>query len=329
MMIKFFRGSGFGPIVLLVLVAAGLWAALFISPPVVPRPSGETVMPLWSLILTSLGKAPLMAVIISMLLMFLLVIIMVRFNTSVFFISRRTYFPAFIYIILYSLFPGNMVLNPALPAAILIMIGLWRMVSAYRQNGVAYNFFDAAMIISSAGLFYPDALWFILFVLIGALLLRSPDIRELTVALFGAALPWALFYAIWYLSGKDPGTLSQIIYNNLFDEVPSVYWSRTLIILLVLVALNFLPGLFALMSEMSTKKVKSRKTFAMLLWMLTISAGIYIVLPSVSVEVIAIAAIPVSYIIANYYAFTRRIILAEILFYGMFIMLVISRLWPY
>ena len=329
MIIRFFRGTGFSQIVLLVLISAGLWAGLFINPPLFFIPAEKNIMPLWSLILNSLAGSPTLAVIISMMLMFLLVIIMVRFNTNVFFIPRRTYFPALIYLILYSLFPEQMVLNPALPAAILIMIGLWRMMAAYRVNNIAYNFFDAAMIISAAGLFYADALWFILFVLIGALLLRSPDLREISVAVFGAILPWALLFAIWYLTGKDPGDLSRLIFGSLFDQAPSVYWSRTLIILLIVVALNLLPGFLALIFEMSTKKVKSRKTFSMLLWMITISALVYVAVPSVSVEIIAIAAIPMAYIIANYYAFTSRIVSAEILFYSMILMIVISRGWPY
>ena len=222
-----------------------------------------------------------------------------------------------------------MVLNPALPAAILIMTGLWRMVAAYRQTGMAYNFFDAAMFISAGGLFYADAIWFILLVLIGAVILRNPDMREMSLALAGGLLPWGLFYAVWYLTGKDPGELSEIIYNNLFGVAPSVYWSRTLIILLIVVAMTFIPGLFSLFSVMSTKKVKSRKTFTLIVWILVISAVIYIVIPSVSVEIIAIAAIPAAYIISHYYVVTTRTATAEILLWTMVIMLAVSRIWPY
>lgn len=329
MLIRIFRSTGFGPIVLIVLLTGALWAGFYIKPPDVTGQGNGNIMPLWSMILDSLEGMPVLSVTISLIMMVILILIMVRFNTSVFFINKRTYFPAFVYVIFYSIFPGQMVLNPALPAAILIMAGLWRMVEAYRHSGIAYNFFDAAMIISAGGLFYADALWFILLALIGALLLRSPDIRELTVALVGALLPWALFYAIWYLAGKDPGELTAIIGSNLFGEAPSVYWSRTLIILLVVVVMNFLPGIFTLIPELSSKKVKSRKTFSMLIWMLIICIIIYFSVPSVSVEMLAIAAIPMAYITANYYSFTNRVRTAEILLWAMMIMLVISRIWPY
>jgi hypothetical protein len=94
------------------------------------------------------------------------------------------------------------------------------------------------------------------------------------------------------------------------------------------VFLNFLPGIVTLIPEMSSKKIKSRKTFSMLVWMLVISVAVYFVLPSVSVEMIAIGAIPTAYITANYFSFTKRTRIAEILLWAMVVMLVISRIWP-
>jgi hypothetical protein len=328
MLIRLFKDTGIVPVIITVLFTGALWTGLIVNPPVVTAAAGDDIMPLWSVILNLFQGLPVLSVIFSLIMTVLLIIIMVRFNTSVFFINRRTYLPAFIYVLLFSVFPAQMVLNPALPAAILILAGLWRMVESYRSDGIAYNFFDAAMLISVGGLFYGGAVWFILLALIGTLLLRSPDIREITLTFAGALLPWILFYAVWFLAGKDPGELSAIIYGNLFGAAPSVTWSRTLIILLAVAFLNFLPGIVTLIPEMSSKKVKSRKTFSMLVWMLVISIAVYFVLPSVSVEILAIGAIPTAYITANYFSFTKRTKTAEILLWMMVVMLVISRIWP-
>jgi hypothetical protein len=328
MLIRLFKDSGLLPVIIIVLFTGALWTGLFIHPTVVTGAGEDNIMPLWSAILDLFQGLPVLSVIFSLIMTVLLIIMMVRFNTSVFFINRRTYLPAFIYILLYSVFPGQMVLNPALPAAILILAGLWRMVESYRHDGIAYNFFDAAMLISAGGLFYAGAVWFILLALIGTLVLRSADIREITLAVAGALFPWILFYAIWFLAGKDPGELTALIYSNLFSEAPAVTWSRTLIILVAVVFLNFLPGIVTLIPEMSSKKIKSRKTFSMLVWMLVISVAVYFVLPSVSVEMIAIGAIPTAYITANYFSFTKRTRIAEILLWAMVVMLVISRIWP-
>jgi hypothetical protein len=328
-MIKFFRGTGIGPLLLLTVITGALWAEYLIDPPKIPVSAADTVMPLWNIVLTFLSDTPLAAVFASLAVMLLLVIIMVRFNTTLFFIPRRTYLPALFYILFYAAFPGEMVLNPCLPAALFVMIGLWRMMAAYRMNGIAYNLFGAALLISFGGMFYAGALWFVLLAIIGLLILRSPDLREITITLFGALLPWLVLYAVWYLTGRDLSDLTAIIGNNLFDESESVYWSRTFIILLIVIALWLLQALGALLTELPSKKIRSRKIFTLLLWTMTLCAAVFLLVPGVSVELIALAAMPLAYVMSNYCAFTKRVVTAEIFFWLITVMIIISRMWPY
>ena len=328
MLIRLFRGTGPGLIVLIVLAGAALWAETFLNPVSVNMASASDPMPLWSVMTGMISHSVKTQVIVAFVLMLLVVFILVRFNISIFFISRRTFFPGLIYVLLYSLFPTHMVFNPALPAALLIMLALWRMMGSYRQNGVAYNFFDAALLISTASLFYANAIWFLVLVFVGTMLLRSPDLREIFVAIIGALLPFAFLYAIWYLTNKDIIDLNVLIINNLFEKAPQIVWGRTLIILLAIVAINLIVALYTLLADITTKKVKSRKTFAMLLWLLVISIAVFAAVPSASVEIMAIAAIPAAFVISEYYVFTRRLLVPEILFDLLIIMMVIARVWP-
>lgn len=328
-MIRFFRGSGAGPVFLLMLAASALWIGYIIRPPQLNLAADSLQMPLWALITQALAGSPSLAVIVSFTLLLAVAIIMIRFNTAIFFIPHRTVLPALLYILLYSVFPGEMIMNPALPASLLIVAGIWRMITSYRVNGMTFKFFDAALLISSAGLLYAGAVWFVLLVFIGALILRSPDIRELALALVGALLPWIVMYAVWYITGGFPGELTEIIRHNLFDPVPSVYWSRALVILLIILGLNFIPSLFSLVKDMPTYKIRSRKTWELFLWMIVICAAAIAFVPAVSAEIAALAAVPVSFIMAGYLTFTRRVATAEILLWLMIIMLVVTRLWPY
>ena len=326
-MIRLFRGTGIGPVLVMTLITAALWIQYFINPPqLMPAPGGDA-MPLWDMIFNPLSGFPLLAVFLSSVMMVITVIVMIRFNTTVFFIPKRTYFPALFFILYFSAFPEGMILNPAMPAALLIMVGIWRMMAAYRMNGMAFNFFDAALIISSAGMFYAGAFWFVLLVITGALILRAPDFREIIITIAGALLPWIILYAVWYLTGGSMSDLTEIIRHNLFDRMPSVTLSRALIVLLIVIAVGFLPALLSLIREMPTLKIRSRKTFELLLWMTVICAVAYAITPSVSVEIIAITAIPVSFIMANYCAFTRRPLIPEILLWLMVVMIVVARFW--
>jgi hypothetical protein len=137
-----------------------------------------------------------------------------------------------------------------------------------------------------------------------------------------------VLYAVWYVTGGNISGLTEIIRHNLFDQAPAVNWSRTLIILLAVTGLNLIPPFVALVREMSTYKIRSRKTFELFFWMIVIGTSAYILVPGLSAEMNAITAMPLAFIMANYYAFTRRLAMAEILFWLMVVMLVISRLWP-
>lgn len=327
-MIRFFRGSGAGPVLILLLAALGLWSTFLITPPDLQFLQDQEPMPLWGLITKLLSGSLPAAVIFSLLLVLAVAMVMARFNTEIFFIPRRTYLPALLYILLYSLFPDSMILNPALPASLLILAALWRMVSSYHLNGMSSNFFDAALMISCAGMLYAGSVWFLAVVFIAALILRSPDARELTLALAGALLPWVVIYAIWYVSGGNTAVLTDIIRHNLFDKAPAVVWTRTLVILLVVAGLVFLPSIFYLGREMQTYKIRSRKTWEILIWIMAICVAALVFVPAVSAEITAVAAIPAAYTVANYMAFTRRIAIAEIMFWLLAIMLVVSRIWP-
>jgi hypothetical protein len=327
MLVRLFRGTGPGLVFLMLLAAAALWAGAWVNPAYSELSTASDSMPLWTVAVKLASSSARARIIASFVMMLLMCLLLIRFNISEFFINRRTFLPGLLYILIYSVFTRYMVFNPALPAALIITIALWRMMAAYRQNGVAFNFFDAALLISTAGLFYANAIWFLSLVFIGTLLLRSPDLREIFVAIIGALLPWVFLYAIWFLTGKDLVDLNLLIINNLFEEAAPVLWSRTLLILLIVLGLNLLISLYTVFADMTTKKVKSRKTFAMLIWLLAITGVVYIFVPSASAGIIAIAAIPAAFLISDYYVFARKLLVPEILFALMVIMLVISRIW--
>ncbi len=69
---------------------------------------------------------------------------------------------------------------------------------------------------------------------------------------------------------------------------------------------------------MNSKKIKARKTFSVLLWGFFISLIIYFALPSVSVEMIWITAMPASYILAHYFVFAKKKIIAGDYFFRIF-----------
>jgi hypothetical protein len=317
MLLKFFKGTGPGVIFLLIITFGLLWISAFLNPQLPGTNIYETrPMPLYSVVKFLIGSKPLPGVIFSFATLSIMLFLLVNFNTSVFFINERTFLPAVIYVIFSALFPENQVLNPVLPATLFLMLSFRRIMDSYRKPGIAFNFFDASVLISLGSLFYANLIWFGLLVLIGIALLRPGNITEISSALIGLVTPYILIFGLYYVLGKDLGVLLGDIRGNLFGDSQGYSFQRLTIIVLIYSGLMILISTGYLLQGINSKKIKSRKTFYLLLWGFFLSLAVYFILPSVSVELVWITAIPVSYLLANYFVFVKKKIIPEIIFSG-------------
>jgi hypothetical protein len=217
-------------------------------------------------------------------------------------------------------------LNPVYPATLLVIIAIDRIVGSYRKQGVAYNFFDASLMIGMASLIYFNSIWLFLGVLAGIALLRTFNLRELILSIAGLITPYIIMVVWYYLAGRDINMLIETIGANISEPAPNYYWSSEMIILSSVVGLTSLVALIHLLSVFNTKKVRSRKTFSLLIWILIIAFLTYIIVPSVSVEAFHILLIPVSYFLTHYLVFKRNKKIANVIFAILFIVVVIVQL---
>jgi len=313
---------------MIALTMGALWVSAFLNPHIpFPAVYETTPMPLYGIIKQLAVNNLTGGVIFSFLSVAVIVFLLVGFNTSVFFINERTFLPALFYILFSALFPQQQFMNPVLPASIFLMIALIQIMKAYRKQGTAFNFFDAGMLISLGSLFYINILWFGLLLIIGIALLRTGNIKEIAISILGLLTPYILTTGIYYVLGKDLGVFFTDINYNLFGKTPGYSFSRITIIVLILAGMIILVSIAFLLIKMSSKKIKSRKTFYLLLWTLFISLLLYFFLPSVSVEMIWIAGIPASYLLAHYFVFARGKIIPEIIFSGIFILVILLQLF--
>jgi len=317
MLLKFFKGTGPGVIFLLIITFGLLWVSAFLDPRLPGTNIYETrPMPLYSIVKFLIGSKPLPGVIFSFAILSVMLFLLVNFNTSVFFINERTFLPAVIYVLFSALFPENQVLNPVLPATLFLMLSFRRIMDSYRKQGIAFNFFDASVLISLGSLFYANLIWFGLLVLIGIALLRPGNITEISSSLIGLVTPYILIFGLYYVLVKDPGILLGDIRENLFGDSQGYSFQRLTIVVLIYSGLMILISTGYLLQGINSKKIKSRKTFYLLLWGFFLSLAVYFILPSVSVEIVWITAIPVSYLLANYFVFVKKKIIPEIIFSG-------------
>jgi hypothetical protein len=283
-------------------------------------------MPLYALLqhITG-GSYP--GLILSLLMVSAIALLLVSFNTSLFFINERTFLPALIFILFSGLFPDCQYMNPVIPASLFLMLSVRRIMDGYRKPGIAYNFFDAALLIATGSLFYANLIWFWLLVLIGIALLRTGNIKEIGLSVVGLITPYLITTGIYYVMGKNPLSLLVLIGDNLFGAADSCEFDRLTVVVLIFVGLLVLVSMLYLVMNLRTKKIRSRQTFSLLLWIFIITLAIYIFIPSVSIELVYLAGLPVSYFLTHYFLFVRKRIVPELLFTFYFILILLIQVF--
>ncbi len=327
MLLKRFKGTGPDVIILIFIIVLSVWVSSFLNPKLPSSLHFDTnPMPLFSVLETITGNNPLAGVLFSFLLVLLIAFLLVSFNTSVLFISERTFLPALIYILLTGLFPEYQILNPVLPAAVFLVLAARRIMDAYRMQGTAFNFFDAGLLISTGSLFYANFIWFGLLVIIGIALLRTGNLREIIISILGLTTPWLLTFGLFYVIGKDISSFISVVKYNLFMWQIDYIFSGATIVALIFFGIIILVSFVHMMTLMNTRKIRARKTFYLLIWAFLISAGMFLILQSVSVEIFWLAGIPASYFMSHYFVFVKKKLVPEILFTLLFMLVALIQI---
>ena len=327
MLLKVFRGTGPAVILLIIITLGLLWISAFIN----PQPEGSLIyetkpMPLYGVLKYLVGGQQLSGVIFTFVLMVVLLFLIGYFNTSVFFINERTFLPVLVYALFSAVFPQMQTLNPALPAAVFLMLAQIRIMEAYKKQGIAFNFFDAGLLISTGSLFYANLIWFGIIILIGIAILRTGNIKEVAISFLGLITPYVIVIGMYYVLGNDIRDFFNNIRENLFADSPGYTFMRITVVVLIYISLIILLSIGFLIPQLNSKKIVARKTFYLLLWILGLSLGLYFFMPNVSVEIVWIAGIPASYFLVHYFVFVRKKIVPEIFFTGIYLLVLLTQI---
>jgi hypothetical protein len=330
MLLKFFKGTGPGVIFMIIITLLAVWLSAFL------KLHGHfflyfdlNPMPLYGVLSSLTGTNPLPGVIYSLILVSLMSFLIVNFNSSLFFIHKRTFLPALIYILISGLFPEYQLMNPAIFSAMFLMLAIKRIMDAYRVQGISYSFFDAGLLIGTGSLIYANLIWFGILIIIGIALLRTGNIKEILISVIGLATPYILTFGVYYVLGRDLRDLLSVILYNLFGKQTDYVFTRLMILAIIFIGFSTLVSIVYLLMEMNKKKIQARKTFSLLIWLFIISIAVYFLLPSVSVEIVWITGIPISYFLAHYFEFFRKKLVTEIIFSLFFLLIILIQIFSF
>lgn len=307
MLLRLFRTNGAQMIVLIPIIGILLWLGPFLKPSTVSLLSDTLRLPLYDGLFYEFIADGLVQKILAFLMVIAIAFLMVRLNTRYIIINNRTYLPAIIYVIVTSGIPVVQKLNPALVSAFIILLIVEIILDSYRFESLFYGFFTAAFLLGVGTLIYPFLAYFMIFLWAGIILLRKFNWREWVFTFLGFILPLIFAFSYYYLFFDRPLDLFEQyekFYQKSFDFHGynfSIYLFFGVLTFILLFASQFL------MQAYSARKILSRRAFSTFFWLFLNTVAVYALINQASVELIYILAIPISFLLSNYWAIMKSV----------------------
>lgn len=314
MLLKFFKSSTPGILVAIIAMSFLIWAKSIFSSQLFSFDFDSYPMPLYVLIKNLMGGNILIEKIIALIITIASALYLIQLNTKHILIKYRTYLPALLYILFASSFVPLQRINPAVFASPFLILAIDNLLSSYENKNPLDRFFKASFLIALGSLIYLPLGVFIILVFISLIILNNNGIRQWLTVLFGFITPWLLaliYYFVWHSS---PEMLFTIVSHALAPIGIIGYYGLAFTVFYSFVSFLLLISLFFLLGNLPTQKINIRKYYSLFIWMGLFSAVIALFLAFSSIEIVYLAAIPSTFVIANYFTFAKSKFWSELFF---------------
>jgi len=295
-------------LVLVIFTGFGLWFASFLHPIGMQIPSDFGNMPLYGFIDHRIPTTSHISVIISFILVFVQALLLIQFNKKFIVINHRTYLPAFFYVLITSSFVPLQRVNPVIFGLFFIYFAINYIFSVYRNDFALNKLYVAGFSIAIASLFWaPYAIFFMIFI-ISLIILRPFVGREWLVSILGFISPFFFVFMYYFIFGVN-GELNHIYLNFLqsfkgFKEFGQIHHSYY--IFYGLLALIVVVASISAVSNFQNKKIRIRKFFTLNWWIFFVYLTSFVFFRNIGYEVIFILAMPISFLLADYFYLVRN-----------------------
>ncbi len=326
-MIKFLRSSFAGQYAVILIIAIGLYIPSFIDP-VVPDITKTVSGPLYEQLSKILHEFPLIATVISLV---LLLIQAFLFNTILAvnqLITRRSTFGAFVFVLVFSQSVFQTTIYPFVPASVFIMIALYVLYRIEDKTENQIDIFNTGLFVSIASLFYLPAILLIVWIWISLLMSRSGSFRELMISIVGFFTPY-IFLAVFYFMSNS------LIKNVLeYNEVPSLFsfsaitvdwYSLVIWVIIIFLLLQSFSLIFSASGEKSSE-IRKKKAIANVLFMFSIPSFAFLNQHIIQNGLILFPiAILLSYSLSN----VKKVLISELLLWCLIIAITLNHFLTY
>ena len=309
----FFRDNaltGFRIILLTVL----LWLPAFFTNESGPLNVLGPQMPFYQWLADRLDGMIVTSLILALVLIFFQAFLLIRINAVFLLIQERTYLPSFFYLSLTSVYLPSMYLRPELFAGIAMVFSLLILLGIGKQEMESLGFFNVGIVIGTASLLFAPIIYFIVFCWIVALVIKPFRWRDYVYPVLGCALPFFFYGSVNYLFG---GSAFDIIYDLraalLWRDGGSFLNPANITVFIIVLVLIFLSSIYML-GIFQFRKIYIRKLYLLLFWLFIMSVILFFAGGN-DFRILPFLAVPVSFLMANYFISAKKSVGNAILFW--------------
>ena len=282
-------------------------------------------MPLYRLILQIAPVFSFASRIISCILVITIAFMISRLNTKFIFIPERTYLPSFLYVFIICAAVPFKEIYPILPAIIFFLLALERILDSFKIESLSYSIFDASLLLGIASLFYFNIILYLLFIWISISAIRPFHWREWVFSVLGVSIPYLLLFSVYYLFDFPFNTIYASVKGSFATEMP-LFLNKSHYIFIGFVALIVLIASPHILRVLSAKKILARKSYNLFLVLFLFTLSLFFLVKSASIDLVFMAAIPVSIMLAQYFISVRKSRWIETIFDLLIVLLLITQI---
>ncbi|MEZ5105544.1 MAG: DUF6427 family protein [Draconibacterium sp.] len=256
----------------------------------------------------------LIKVLLSLLLVIFIAFLIQQANDRYLLIRTRTKLPATIFVIIIGGFTEIHTLHPVYFAAVFLLLAIHSFFSVFNNPSTYPGIFNSGLILGIGALFYFNLLIVVPAFLIGIfILIREARWREFVILLLGLLVPFIFAISFAFYTNN----LLEFFYTIERNIMTPVNHFRSNFVLqgfLGLLIIFTVLSSIKILQEYDTRKVSTRKYYSIFLFIFVFTIAGFILVPAISQEMLVLSAVPVTFLMSNFFVSINSRFWGEFLF---------------
>ena len=313
MLQRLFSGNRITSAVMIIILGALLWIPSFMSLKTSAFYYPVRPMPLYGFLAHGFEGQVFLSKIFAFLFLLFQAVLIVRLNARFILIQERTLLPAFFFLLITAFYMPLLNFSEAIFGSFFFIIMLDLLFSTYKKEPNTYRFFEAGLVLGIASLFYARLIYFLPFIWIVAVIIRPFYWREWLYPVLGAILPYVFIIAGSYVAGGHPMDILVTLKENLVLYYGSFEGKLNYLLVVAFVFMLIFIASIYMLRIYQFRKIYIRNYYMIFFW-LFVSSLLFFVLTRLDPGIVYVFAVPVSYILSNYFVNSRKTLGNTILF---------------